>query len=395
MSNTAAATAAPRRRPAPVAQARHDRLAGRRARRPGRLRPRRRPVLLLGLLRDHGQPDQQLGHRHRRPERRRQQHRGLHRHNLKPGSTGTRCIVVSSTGSLPVGGQALRHRRGDDKALASDINLTVTQGTGARSAPAAATPRWPPARASTPGPSPASPPRPRASTPGSGPGTPPASPAARPPRPGPTSSPTASAPRPRTTPRAAPPPSASPGRPRTAEPSTAEPRPAGRGRLSCEARGRLPSGERRRGGLRPASRTGQRARRGTRRPGTDPDPLPLRGQRARCVGPVQGTRGPVGARQDRVAPARDQPPTEWRRSASASTASRSGGGPSTVKSTTNAAKTAASPLHDHDPRVTRTGRGRPPRPRRRPAGTARGSAPRRRTRSPIRCTATRRHAPSP
>ena len=50
--------------------------------------------------------------------------------NLKPGSTGTRCIVVSSTGSLPGSVKLYGTGAATTKALASDINLTVTQGTG-------------------------------------------------------------------------------------------------------------------------------------------------------------------------------------------------------------------------------------------------------------------------
>ena len=49
--------------------------------------------------------------------------------NLKPGSTGTRCIVVSSTGSLPSSVKLYGTGAATTKALASDINLTVTQGT--------------------------------------------------------------------------------------------------------------------------------------------------------------------------------------------------------------------------------------------------------------------------
>ena len=50
--------------------------------------------------------------------------------NLKPGSTGSRCIVVSSTGSLPSSVKLYGTGATTTKALASDINLTVTQGTG-------------------------------------------------------------------------------------------------------------------------------------------------------------------------------------------------------------------------------------------------------------------------
>ncbi len=50
--------------------------------------------------------------------------------NLKPGSTGTRCIVVSSTGSLPASVKLYGTGAATTKALASDINLTITQGSG-------------------------------------------------------------------------------------------------------------------------------------------------------------------------------------------------------------------------------------------------------------------------
>ncbi len=50
--------------------------------------------------------------------------------NLKPGSTGSRCIVVSSTGSLPSAVKLYGTGAATTRALSSDINLTVTQGTG-------------------------------------------------------------------------------------------------------------------------------------------------------------------------------------------------------------------------------------------------------------------------
>jgi hypothetical protein len=50
--------------------------------------------------------------------------------NLKPGSTGSRCIVVSSTGSLPAAVKLYGTGAATTNALASNINLTVTQGTG-------------------------------------------------------------------------------------------------------------------------------------------------------------------------------------------------------------------------------------------------------------------------
>ena len=50
--------------------------------------------------------------------------------NLKPGASGSRCIVVSSTGSLPASVRLYGTGATTTKALASDINLTVTQGSG-------------------------------------------------------------------------------------------------------------------------------------------------------------------------------------------------------------------------------------------------------------------------
>ncbi|MET0590451.1 MAG: hypothetical protein ABWZ77_04680 [Naasia sp.] len=50
--------------------------------------------------------------------------------NLKPGSTGTKCIVVSSTGSLPSLVKLYGTGAATTNALSSSINLTVTQGTG-------------------------------------------------------------------------------------------------------------------------------------------------------------------------------------------------------------------------------------------------------------------------
>jgi hypothetical protein len=50
--------------------------------------------------------------------------------NLKPGSTGSRCIVVSSTGSLPSSVKLYATGPTSTKNLAANINLNVTQGTG-------------------------------------------------------------------------------------------------------------------------------------------------------------------------------------------------------------------------------------------------------------------------
>lgn len=50
--------------------------------------------------------------------------------NLKPGSTGTKCIAVTSTGSLPSAVKLYGTNATTTKALSSSINLTVTYGTG-------------------------------------------------------------------------------------------------------------------------------------------------------------------------------------------------------------------------------------------------------------------------
>lgn len=50
--------------------------------------------------------------------------------NLKPGATGTRCIVVSSAGSLPASVKLYGTGAATTRALADSINLSVTQGTG-------------------------------------------------------------------------------------------------------------------------------------------------------------------------------------------------------------------------------------------------------------------------
>jgi hypothetical protein len=51
---------------------------------------------------------------------------------LKPGSTGTKCIAVTSTGSLPstVNMYTTAGSYATTNSLSSNINLTVTQGTG-------------------------------------------------------------------------------------------------------------------------------------------------------------------------------------------------------------------------------------------------------------------------
>jgi len=49
---------------------------------------------------------------------------------LKPGSTGANCITVTSTGSLPSTVKLYGANAATTNALASNINLTVEQGTG-------------------------------------------------------------------------------------------------------------------------------------------------------------------------------------------------------------------------------------------------------------------------
>ena len=50
--------------------------------------------------------------------------------NLKPGSTGEKCIVVTSTGSLPASVKLYGTGAATTKGLSSQINLSVTQGSG-------------------------------------------------------------------------------------------------------------------------------------------------------------------------------------------------------------------------------------------------------------------------
>jgi hypothetical protein len=50
--------------------------------------------------------------------------------NLKPGSVGEKCIVVTSTGSLASSVKIYGTGAATTKGLASQIGLTVTQGTG-------------------------------------------------------------------------------------------------------------------------------------------------------------------------------------------------------------------------------------------------------------------------
>ena len=50
--------------------------------------------------------------------------------NLKPGSTGTKCIAVTSSGSLASAVKLYGTGAASTNALSSSINLTVTQGSG-------------------------------------------------------------------------------------------------------------------------------------------------------------------------------------------------------------------------------------------------------------------------
>jgi hypothetical protein len=50
--------------------------------------------------------------------------------NLKPGSTGTKCITVTSTGTLASSVKLYGTNFSSASALASNINLTISQGTG-------------------------------------------------------------------------------------------------------------------------------------------------------------------------------------------------------------------------------------------------------------------------
>jgi len=50
--------------------------------------------------------------------------------NLKPGSSGTKCIAVTSSGSLASTVKLYATDAATTKNLASHINLTITQGTG-------------------------------------------------------------------------------------------------------------------------------------------------------------------------------------------------------------------------------------------------------------------------
>ena len=50
--------------------------------------------------------------------------------NLKPGSTGTKCIAVTSSGSLASTVKLYATNPATTKNLAANINLTISQGTG-------------------------------------------------------------------------------------------------------------------------------------------------------------------------------------------------------------------------------------------------------------------------
>lgn len=53
--------------------------------------------------------------------------------NLKPGSTGTKCIAVTSAGSLPSAVKLYATGASTTNALASYVDLAITQGTGGSS----------------------------------------------------------------------------------------------------------------------------------------------------------------------------------------------------------------------------------------------------------------------
>ena len=50
--------------------------------------------------------------------------------NLRPGSTGSRCIVVTSTGTLPSSVKLYATSPATTRALSSHVNLTILQGSG-------------------------------------------------------------------------------------------------------------------------------------------------------------------------------------------------------------------------------------------------------------------------
>jgi predicted ribosomally synthesized peptide with SipW-like signal peptide len=50
--------------------------------------------------------------------------------NLKPGSSGSRCIAVTSTGTLPAAVKLYATDAASTKSLATYVSWTVTQGTG-------------------------------------------------------------------------------------------------------------------------------------------------------------------------------------------------------------------------------------------------------------------------
>jgi len=50
--------------------------------------------------------------------------------NLKPGSTGTTCIAVTSTGTLPAAVKLYAANASQTKSIGDWVNLSVTQGTG-------------------------------------------------------------------------------------------------------------------------------------------------------------------------------------------------------------------------------------------------------------------------
>jgi hypothetical protein len=54
--------------------------------------------------------------------------------NLKPNSTGTKCIAVTSTGTLPATVKLYGTNPASSNGLSGYLNLTITQGSGGSSA---------------------------------------------------------------------------------------------------------------------------------------------------------------------------------------------------------------------------------------------------------------------
>lgn len=131
---------------------------------------------------------------------------------LKPGSTGTKCIAVTSTGSLASAVKLYGTAPATTNALSTSINLTVTQGTGGSFGSCTGFTALATGSSIYTGTLAAFGTAATTFATGLGTWTPPPAPR---PRPASTSSPTPSTPPHPTPPKAAPPPSASPGKPRT------------------------------------------------------------------------------------------------------------------------------------------------------------------------------------